>query len=280
MGRIEYWLLGAVGALIAFITVEVLRPPGAGRATVDIAQQGHAREVVAAPLTVRPHADSALPPLRTVAAVPGAGDVNSSVRRSSAPVLKRNLPDIRRRLAAGAQGTYMLEMLALQDSVLYRWPDSRDHGVRVWIQADPHIRDWWIGYVGSAREVFAEWEAARLPIRFEYPTDSTGADIVIRWIDQFPPNELRIGKTRRLADHNAWVTHAEIVVALHDRDGDTFPPGEVHEILRHEIGHALGLGHSNDRGTIMYPENTQLDITPVDRETLRLLYTLPPGSIK
>jgi len=278
MGRIEYWLLGAVGALIAFIAVEMVSPVGGARRTMDVAQQGRSADGIAPPISS--HSRPAPDPIEKAVRTPNAGDVNSTVRRSSAPVLVRNIPDVRRRIAAGAQGTYMLDMLELQDSVLYRWPDSRDHGVRIWIQADPHIRDWWIGYVQSARDVLAEWETARLPIRFEYPTDSTGADIVIRWIDQFPPNELRIGKTRRLADHNAWVTHAEIVVALHNREGDTFPPGEVHEILRHEIGHALGLGHSKDRGTIMYPENTQLEITPLDRETLRLLYTLPPGSIK
>ena len=109
---------------------------------------------------------------------------------------------------------------------------------------------------------------------------TTGADIVLRWIEQFPANEMRIGLTRRRADQNAWVTHAEVIVALHDNDGDTFPPGEISEILRHEIGHALGLGHARNRGTIMYPENTQLDLTETDKETLHLLYTLPPGKVK
>jgi predicted Zn-dependent protease len=91
---------------------------------------------------------------------------------------------------------------------------------------------------------------------------------------------MRIGKTHRMYDQNAWVTHAEVVVALHDRDGDRFPPGEISEILRHEIGHALGLGHSRNRATIMYPENTQLDITEFYKETLHLLYELPPGKVR
>jgi hypothetical protein len=30
----------------------------------------------------------------------------------------------------------------------------------------------------------------------------------------------------------------------------------------------------------MYPENTQLDLTPLDRETLHLLYLLPPGRVR
>lgn len=277
MGRIEYWLLGAVGALIGFIVFEGVSPPSPRPVVVVQQAKETPDEPSRAPPPIPRSAtkEAALTPKAS-----NSGDVRSAVRRTTAPKLVRNLADVRRRISEGARGTYMLDMLALQDSVLYRWPDSGAQGIRVWVQNDPKIRNWWVGYVQTVREAFAEWETAGLPIRFEYPTDSANADIVIRWIEQFPSNELRIGKTRRLADHNAWVTHAEIVVALHDREGDSFPPDEVSEILRHEIGHALGLGHSKDRGTIMYPENTQLDITSLDRETLRLLYTLPPGPVK
>jgi hypothetical protein len=275
MGRIEYWLLGAVGALIAFIAFESVKSSMEPRRyALQVEQAGTPRgdafgRGAAEDSTVR----------QTLASTITA-DVHSAVltSRTRAPI--RNVAEIRRRIADGAQKTYILDMLATQDSVLYRWPESRDAGLRVWIQSDPHARDWWIGYVQSARDVFLEWQTAGIPLRFTFPADSAGAEIVLRWIDQFPPDELRIGKTRRLADQNAWVTHAEVVVALHDRDGDTFPPGEISEILRHEIGHALGLGHSRDRGTIMYPENTQLDLTELDKETLHLLYSLPPGRVK
>ena len=276
MGRIEYWLLGAVGALIAFIAFESVKSTLEPRHyTLQIEQSGRSRAEALDKIAM---GDSSS--VREPGLAPTGGDVHSAVlpSRTRAPI--RNAAQVRRRLADGAQRTYILDMLATQDSVLYRWPDNRDEGVRVWIQFDPHVRDWWIGYVQSARDVFLEWQTAGIPLRFVFPSDSAGTYIVVRWIDQFPPDELRIGKTRRLADQNAWVTHAEVVVALHDRDGDTFPPGEISEILRHEIGHALGLGHSRDRGTIMYPENTQLDLTETDKETLHLLYSLPPGKVK
>jgi len=274
MGRIEYWLLGAVGALIAFVAYESLRPSEPRRYAVQIEQAGHVRDTLTAAATADSGAMTDTPST--------TADMHSAVRPSRAPVPPRNPADVRRRIADAAQRTYILDMLASQDSVLFRWPDNPNDGagLRVWIQSNPHVPDWWIGYVQSARDVFLEWETAGIPVRFTFPNDSANAEIVLRWIDRFPPDELRIGKTRRLADQNAWVTHADIVVALHDRDGDAFPPGEISEILRHEIGHALGLGHSRNRGTIMYPENTQLDLTDLDRETLHLLYTLPPGKVK
>ena len=271
MKRIELWLLGAVGLLIAFVAVESVRASIDPRHSLQVAQAGHPRGSDSTGGDSDGVGDASL---RATSV-----DVHSALRRSRASAPIRNDAEIRQRISDAARTTYILDMLAAQDSVLNRWPDS-DPSLRVWIESEPHIRDWWVGYVQTARDVFLEWQTAGIPLRFDFPPDSVGADIVVRWIDQFPNDEMRIGKTRRLADQHSWVTHAEVIVALHDRDGDSFPPGEVSEILRHEIGHALGLGHSRDRSTIMYPENTQLDLTPLDRETLHLLYLLPPGRVK
>lgn len=270
MRRIEYWLLGAVAALVAFVAFESVKgaqPPT--RYAFQIEQAGRPRPSGAA-------ADSnATQDERNSSVV----DVNSIVLPSRAPAPVRNVAEIRKRITDGAQRTYIVDMLSLQDSTLFRWPDSR-HVLRVWIESDPHIPDWWIGYVQSARDVFLEWEGAGIPLKFQFAADSLGSDIVVTWTDRFPSNEDRIGKTHRLHDQNSWVTHAEILVSLHDPDGDRFPVGEISQILRHEIGHALGLGHSRNKSTIMYPQNTQLEITELDRETLHLLYELPPGRVK
>jgi predicted Zn-dependent protease len=273
MGRIEYWLLGAVAALIGFVAIESVRGAPSASYSLQIEQAGHPRgDGSAASASSADSSDTANDHTRGI-------DMHGAVLTSRRPAPARNVADVRRRIADGAQSTYILDLLESQDSVLYRWPDSRGE-LHVWIQSEAHIPDWWVGYVQSARDVFLEWQTSGVPLRFDFPADSTGADIVVRWIDQFPSDEMRIGKTHRMYDQNAWVTHAEVVVALHDRDGDRFPPGEISEILRHEIGHALGLGHSRNRATIMYPENTQLDLTEMDKETLHLLYQLPPGKVK
>jgi predicted Zn-dependent protease len=274
MGRIEYWLLGAVGALIGFIAFAAARPSHTYTQALSVASSTRARSADSTATGTAAAAMESLPRMTS-------GDVNGTLRRSSAPPPMRDLADVRRRLTEQAPGTYILDMLSAQDSVLFRWPERIQDRVRVWVQDDPHIPDWWLGYVSTARDVFAEWETVGLPLRFAQVPDSASADITIRWIDRFPPNMRgHIGSTRRTSDQYAWIVRADILVALHDAEGHTFGPNELTAILRHEVGHALGLGHSRDRATIMFPEETRLEIAYGDRETLHLLYSLPPGSVK
>jgi predicted Zn-dependent protease len=217
----------------------------------------------------------------TSAALQTSGDMNGGVRRSNSAAPERNLADVRNRVRAGAAGTYILDMLSSQDSTLFRWPDRSVQGIRVWIQTEPHVPDWWVGYAQVARDVFAEWDHTGFPLRFEYAADSAGADITVRWVDRFPAEmDRRIGSTRRMSDQHAWIVNAQITVAVHDSRGRTFGPNELTGILRHEIGHALGLGHSRDQTSIMFPEEATLEIAESDRATLRLLYSLPPGSLR
>jgi predicted Zn-dependent protease len=58
------------------------------------------------------------------------------------------------------------------------------------------------------------------------------------------------------------------------------PTRMVGGTLRHEIGHALGLNHANDATSVMYRESAATTISPSDRATLRLLYLVPPGSLR
>jgi predicted Zn-dependent protease len=189
--------------------------------------------------------------------------------------------ELRRRVANLAPGTYVNDILAEQDSILYRWPDRLRDAVRVYVDAAPDAPGWDSAYPAMARAVFDEWSEAGFPLRFTFVYDSTAADLAIGWVDRFPPSEgQRIGVTERTQTSAFQIAHAQIAVALHDSSGRRLPSEVVAGIVRHEVGHALGLNHANDPTSVMYRESATQTISPSDRATLRLLYLVPAGALK
>ena len=187
--------------------------------------------------------------------------------------------ELRRRIESGAGGTYIADMLADRDSVLTRWPERTMDPLRVWVQRVSDAKDWNPDYTRVARTAFDEWGDAGAPVRFMFIVDSTRADIRVNFVDQIQGGN-RLGVTTHSHDGHGWITSASIDIALHDSAGKAVPAPVIAATARHEVGHALGLAHSKDRGTIMFPESQSLAISGSDRATLKLLYTLPPGSVR
>ena len=186
--------------------------------------------------------------------------------------------ETRRRLRDGAEGTYIADVVANHDSALARWPERVRRPLRVWVSREPSLWDYDTNYAHEVTRAFKAWEATGIPVRFDFVADSTEADIHVGWVDRF--REPISGKTIWSRNDDWWIVDARILLAVRHSSGDPLDVAAVHAIALHEVGHLLGLDHTRDEATIMTPRVRVRTLTDADRRTVRLLYTLPAGSVR
>jgi hypothetical protein len=178
-------------------------------------------------------------------------------------------------------GTYLPEIVAAQDSVLYRWPArGASNPLRVWVQsAAPRVPGWSARLVQPARDAVLAWDAAGLPVRLALSPDSAGADVRVTWERALEPP--RIGVARTSTDAGGWIVAATLRLAVHGPDGRPLSESTVRAAALHEVGHLLGLNHTADTTAIMAARATGRDrLAPADLATATLLYRLAPGRVR
>jgi hypothetical protein len=129
-----------------------------------------------------------------------------------------------------------------------------------------------------ARSAFRSWEQVGLPVHFVEVLDTTGAAMIVRWVPHFSID--RTGQTDLTWDETGRIHHATIQLALEDSGGRPISADGLRAVALHEVGHALGLPHSSQPADLMFPTTRHPVMTERDLATIRLLYSLPPLSIK
>lgn len=144
----------------------------------------------------------------------------------------------------------------------------------VWIQPRSPIPDWRRDDVREARRAFADWSGVTPAIRFAITSDSAAAEVHVWWVDRF--NEPVSGESRLVRDTLAGMTEATVKLAVHHRDGRQLDAEAMRALAMHEVGHLLGLEHSDDPASIMAPTVRVRTLSRADSASLRLIYARAP----
>jgi predicted Zn-dependent protease len=173
-----------------------------------------------------------------------------------------------------AEGTYIGRLLAERDSTLDRWRDRSHAPIRVWIEPATGAQ---ADFPAHMRAAFSEWQDVGLPIRFAFVDRASDAEVDVRWT---PLLVNKTGNTVWRVDNRGWMESASITIATQLGDGRPIDINSLRAIALHEVGHLLGLAHSDDSHDVMAPLIRVASLSLSDRATAQLLYTLPAGRVR
>lgn len=139
----------------------------------------------------------------------------------------------------------------------------------------------------SPEDGIALQQAAAIGLRawnrqpFEISTDTRGdrqAHFAVRWVRSLGGSQIGMARTEWSGVTGLRVISLELATRNPYDPSVLMDPRQIRLTAAHEMGHALGLPHSNAPRDVMYPTNTATSMSAQDYRTMESLYALPDGT--
>ena len=169
--------------------------------------------------------------------------------------------------------TYVESSGPSQSGSMARWriPATEPRVLLVYFEAPPeHRPEFW----NEARNALRVWEdESGAPLSFQEADGPEESDVEFRWISRF--STVQAGSTHRQLDDSGFIEHVTVTLADTHSDGMRMSDEFVRLVALHEVGHVVGLPHSENPSDIMHPGNRNLELSGRDIRSVRILYGRP-----
>ncbi len=130
---------------------------------------------------------------------------------------------------------------------------------------------YYLGWKGALGSISALGTKYNVPTNFQVDVSEKSVGDIVIVLSTARETDGSLGFTRSIADEGTNQILKSFITIF---DVDNLDNNELSAVVRHEFGHAIGLGHSTDELDLMYPEfsSNQAFISECDLDAMASLY--------